>query len=263
MGINRRRGNRRVFKFNKNYIIPFFCILITCTTIIVSTCIILNLQKKIPIQSGYNEGVQVVEVQINDNEKKQINEMFSFLMSNVDIGQELSNENVRYLITCKYYAMNNEFQIVDNEYIDNILPDVYRDLGYVYFEDYKDTYMYIDKERFISTYKQLFNTNKLNQNSYSNYYISNLNGFVVPKNNYIYDNSKYKVQNISYDKQNDIYIATLLEINVLKLYEQKEYTEVLQYLESVEIDNNYLTGKMLKVKMKKIDNRFVFYEYTI
>ena len=65
MGINRRRGNRRTFNFNKNYIIPFICITITCLTIVISTNIILNLKEQIPQQNQLVENEQDKIQQIN------------------------------------------------------------------------------------------------------------------------------------------------------------------------------------------------------
>lgn len=261
MGINRRRGNRRTFKFNKNYIIPFICIVITCTTVIISTIIILNLQKQIPVDLNMPANGLISKVELQDNEILQINNMFSFLMSNLDIGQEISNENMRYMLACKFYAKDNAFKVIEDENIDDISPDIYRELGYAYFTDYKDTYMYISKTEYVNAYMKLFD--KENLNAIEQYYIPELDGYVAPKNNYIYDNSKYKLSDIQYNSEDNIYIATLLEVNVLKLYEQKEYTLVEEYLNNSIVDSNYLTGKMFKVKLKKVDNNFVFVEYTV
>ena len=263
MGINRRRGNRRTFNFNKNYIIPFICITITCLTIVISTNIILNLKEQIPQQNQLveNEQDKIQQINLTDKEKLQLNNMFSFLISNLDIGQELSNEIAQYMLTCKYYAKENTFNQVNEEFADMISPDVYRNLGYVYFDDYKDVYMYIKKADYEDTYRQLFDEEQLK--NLSQYYIPNLDGYVVPKNNAIYDNSRYKVVDVIYDSSKEIYTATLYEINILKLYEDKEYTQVEQYLNSTNVDSNYLTGKLLKISLKKIDNNFVFVDYAI
>lgn len=263
MGINRRRANRRKFKVNKNYIIPFSCILITCITIIISTNIILDLKEQIKAeeQSCIANNEKYEKVNLTDNEKLQINNMFSFLISNLDIGQELSNEVTKYMITCKYFAKDNKFNQIDNKYIDDISPDVYRDLGYVYFDDYKDKYMYIKEKDYKNSYKQLFDDSQYER--LSKYYIKSLEAYVVPKNNVAYDNSRYKVVDVVYNSSEDIYKATLYEVNVLKLYEEMEYTQVQQYLYSTNIDNDYLTGKLLMINLKKVDNNFVFVDYAI
>ena len=90
MGINRRRSNRRKFKLNKNYIIPFVCVVITCATLIISTNVITNLKQELSIQT--NNGQIAKIIQIEDNQKKQINDTISFLMSNLDIGQDLTSD---------------------------------------------------------------------------------------------------------------------------------------------------------------------------
>lgn len=261
MGINRRRSNRRKFKLNKNYIIPFVCVVITCATLIISTNVITNLKQELSIQT--NNGQIAKIIQIEDNQKKQINDTISFLMSNLDIGQDLTSDYERYLLVCKYFGKDNTFTPIENQYIDSIQADVYRNLGYVYFDDFKDEYMYITKQDFVSTYEKLFYNEILNESAYTQYYISQLNGYVVPKNNEIYDSSRYKLESIKYDEENDEYIVNLLEINVLKLYEQVDYDKVLEYLENIQIDTNYLTGKNLTLKLKKVNDIFVFKEYGI
>ena len=85
----------------------------------------------------------------------------------------------------------------------------------------------------------------------------------MPKNNDVYDNSRYKLADILYNQKQDFYTATLYEINLLKLYEQKDYLQVEEYLNSTQIDNEFLTGKIFKVKFKKIDDNFVFIDYAI
>lgn len=263
MGINRRRSNRRKFKINKNYIIPFVCVIVTCSTIIVSTSIIRNLENQIPIENKVDGVVQgkTERITLTENETLQINNMFSFLMSNLDIGQELSSEDVRYRLVSKYYAKDNKFTKIPDEHVDKIDPETYRNLGYVYFDDYKEDYMYISKINYENTYRKLFDIDTMK--SISEYYISDLNAYVVPKNNDVYDNSRYMLADILYNQKQDFYTATLYEINLLKLYEKKDYLQVEEYLNSTQIDNEFLTGKIFKVKFKKIDDNFVFIDYAI
>lgn len=266
---NRRLGTRNRFEMKKNYIIPLICLIITCIVIVASTIIITNLSKENMYykaklaETGFDTDVIVTDnAKLSNDNKIQINKLITYLMSNLNSSLNLNSEQAKYEIVCKYYAKDNELSEIPEEYINDLEEQVYRDIGYIFFDDYKDKYLYISKKDYDEAYKKLFSMDMQNINEMDKYYIKQLDAYVVPKDNQTNENSLYKVTEFMQDVTNkNIYKVKLSEINLYKLYEQKSYEDIQEYFENEIVDNDYLTGQTLNIKMIKQDGVFVFHSY--
>ena len=183
-------------------------------------------------------------------------------MSNLDAGKSLNDSFSKFTLTCKYYGIDNNYSIIPNEHIDKVDAELYRELNYVYFADYKEEYKYIKKADFENTYNKLFSKQTFDASNYSKYYIDSLDGYLVPKNTDIYENVAYKLDKIQ-KNSDDKYIANFAEVNMYKLYEGKTIDEIDSYLASDKIDSNFTTGNVLNVYLVKQQDIFVFDSYTM
>ncbi len=266
--MSRRNGMRNRFKIDRNYALPLLCIIITCVTIVTCTLIVINTKKeanKIIDQNSLNQYVQNTDkdanINITDEERVQINKLISFLISNLDTSKDLTDEKTKFNIVVKYYLNSNNSQTIPNESISQITPEVYRNLGYVYFDDFKEDYQYISEEGFKQAYKELFNIEKYSIDNYKDYYIENLKGYVIPKNNEIKQTNLYKLNQVNSGNTENSISINMVEINLYKLYETLSLEEINNYLNNPNIDKDSLTGNLLSVKLIKQDNRYVFDGY--
>lgn len=269
MSKNRRREGRRKFKINKNYIVQFVCVVITCVTIIVSTIVISSLKTQLEVQenniaNNINNNT-IEDIKITDEDKRSINDLITFLASNIDIGENLKDKNVQYSLTSKYINCMNSSLItkVPAEYINYIEPQKYTDLGYVYFEDYKDSYMCISKNDFITYYGQLFNIENLQIDLFNDYYIKDIDSYVIFKNIDYNSNSVYKVGDVYIDNDTNKYVSNNYEINILKVYNDINYDLVEDFLNRTSIDSSFYTGITLKINLVNNNNKFVFDSYCL
>lgn len=267
---NRRLGRRNRFEMIKNYKVPLICVIITCFLLVISTVVITSLIKennyykeKLAQVEGSNNVVIGENIKLSDENKLQINQTMTYIMSNLTSGSNLSDEQAKYEIVCKYYAQDNEFDVIPESYIDKIDAEVYRQIGYVYFDDFKDEYMCISKEKYINTYSKLFNIEKQDVSLMDKYYISSIDSYVVPKDNLSKENSLYKLTNSIQDTVNkNTFKVTLSEINLYKLYEEKTYEEIEEYSNNVIVNNEDLTGQILNINMIRQGDIFVFDSYS-
>lgn len=268
--MSRRNGIRNRFKMNKNYLLPLMCIIITCTTIVVSTVIVIDMKSQLNQikEENSNENTlnqyvkEDLEINITDKEKVQINRLISFLISNLESSKDLTDEDTKFSLVSKYYLIDNKSTTIPNENIADIKPDIYRDLGYVYFDDYKEDYKYIKESDFKNTYAKLFNIQNYNIENYKDYYISKLNGYVIPKNNEVKEASQYKLNQVKNDTTNENGInISMVEINLYRLYETMDLEQIEDYLSKAEINKDSLTGNILSVKMIKQNDIYVFNGY--
>lgn len=264
--MSRRNGIRNRFEMDKNYLVPLICIVITCITIITCIVIVININSQlnqIKNQNSLNQYVnENTDFNITDEEKLQINKLISFLISNLDTSKDLTSENTKFNLVTKYYLIDNNSNTIPNENISEITPEVYRNLGYVYFDDYKEDYQYISEQAFKSTYQKLFNIEKYNKENYSDYYISSLNGYVIPKYNEVNESTQYKLNQVNIDSNNkNQIIVNMVEINLYRLYETMTLEEINDYLNKAQINKDSLTGNILSVKMVKQNDIYVFNGY--
>ncbi|MBE5821017.1 MAG: hypothetical protein E7311_00320 [Clostridiales bacterium] len=267
---NRRLGRRNRFEMIKNYKVPLICVIITCFLLVVSTVVITTLirennyyKEKLAQVEGSNNVVVGDNIDLSEDNKIQINQTMSYIMSNLTSGKSLNEEQAKYEITCKYFEKDYELDKIPDEYIDKIDAEVYREIGYVYFDDFKDEYMCISKEKYNDTYSKLFNIEKQNVSEMDKYYISAIDSYVVPKDNASKENSLYKVTNSIQDIVNkNTYKVTLSEINLYKLYEEKSYEEIEEYAKEITVSNEDLTGQTLNINMIKQGDIFVFDSYS-
>lgn len=267
---NRRLRKRNKFEMIKNYKMPLICVIITCFILITSTIIITNLINE---KNYYKEKVLKVEgnsniiigdnIELSNENKISINQTMTFIFSNLTSGRKLDEEQAKYEIVCKYYADNSEFDLIPDKYIDLINEEVYREIGYIYFEDLKDEYLCISKTEYETTYSKLFNVQKQDIDFMNRYYIEIIDSYVVPKDNSSNENLLYKVTDVVQDKIDNNKIRIVLsEINLYRLYNEKTYDEIKEYSNNVQVDELYLTGQILNINMIKQNGFFVFDSYS-